>query len=315
MTAQRPATSGTPEILYHYTNVNAMIAIAKESKIWATSIKYLNDTTEGEHFLTLLRRRLPEVHEAFGLGHTISDYLGRKRQRVEEQPFIASFSREHDSLPQWRSYCPNGNGVAIGFRRGCLLQAFVEKEAARTIAPQIVSFEKVEYMSSGAPEGAIDDVIAELVREADQLVEIRRKLHRTIHEAAPLTREGAFATAAIREACKRKHRSFSREREYRLIVDPIFMEASDLDFRTVRSTLVPYVSLSIPKEPLTTADADPTSGDSESTHEDSKEHCIARVVVGPSPNMRLSLEAVRAFFRGLNMDVKVVRSRIPYRDL
>ena len=49
-----------PEILYHYTTIDAMMSIAKCRKIWATNISYLNDSSEGVHLLGMIRKRLPE---------------------------------------------------------------------------------------------------------------------------------------------------------------------------------------------------------------------------------------------------------------
>jgi hypothetical protein len=46
----------------------------------------------------------------------------------------------------------------------------------------------------------------------------------------------------------------------------------------------------------------------------SKLDFVAKVVVGPTTNMDLSIEAVKAFFRKLNLDVRVVPSSSPFRD-
>jgi hypothetical protein len=37
-----------PEVVYHYTSMDTMTKIAKNAEIWATSINYLNDVSEGE---------------------------------------------------------------------------------------------------------------------------------------------------------------------------------------------------------------------------------------------------------------------------
>ena len=46
----------------------------------------------------------------------------------------------------------------------------------------------------------------------------------------------------------------------------------------------------------------------------SKLDFVAKVVVGPTTNMGLSVEAVKAFFRKRNLDVRVVPSSSPFRD-
>jgi hypothetical protein len=41
---------------------------------------------------------------------------------------------------------------------------------------------------------------------------------------------------------------------------------------------------------------------------------VDHVIVGPSPNKNLSLNAVSLFFHKLNLNVQVTASEIPYRD-
>jgi hypothetical protein len=72
----------------------------------------------------------------------------------------------------------------------------------------------------------------------------------------------------------------------------MFTKAGDLQFRPARATLVPYIELSIP-----TADF------------------IAEVVIGPSGHTELSLQAVCAFFKQLQLQVDVKDCRIPFRNL
>jgi hypothetical protein len=36
-----------PELLYHYTTQHGLLGILKQKCIWATHIRYLNDTSEG----------------------------------------------------------------------------------------------------------------------------------------------------------------------------------------------------------------------------------------------------------------------------
>jgi hypothetical protein len=139
----QPIPIGEPEVVYHYTSVDTMMKIVTSGKIWATSISYLNDSSEGEHFLRMVRRRLPDLLAQYQLQHSVLRELDGKAQ-VEKRPFIASFSAEGDSLPQWRSYCPRGNGVSIGFRVGCLTLAKIALNEEKS--PHGVQFKPVEYI-------------------------------------------------------------------------------------------------------------------------------------------------------------------------
>ena len=135
----------------------------------------------------------------------------------------------------------------------------------------------------------VDSVIAELIAQTDEM--LRSSEGRTTSRLAA-EREDQFVIIAHMAACSRKHHSFSNEKEYRLIADPVFMKAGRLRFRSARSTLVPYIELSI-------LDAD----------------FIAEVIIGPSSNTELSLQAVRAFFKQLQLQVNVNDCQIPFRDL
>jgi hypothetical protein len=276
-----------PEILYHYTTIDAMMKIAKCRKIWATSISYLNDSSEGVHLLGMIRKRLPALLKKHSLDDSVLERLDYIDTEIEDRPFIASFSTERNSLPQWRSYCSNGNGVAIGFRTASLPQ-FIEWKKAEPSAIVFVRLEKVDYKPVSDELPIIDSEIAELVAQADEMLSSSEG--RTMSRRSE--REDNFAAVANMTACKRKHPSFCDEHEYRLIVDPMFAKAGHLQFRPARSTLVPYIELSIP-----TADF------------------ISEVVIGPSSNTELSLQAVRAFFKQLQLQVDVNDCRIPFRNL
>ena len=46
----QPIPVGEPEVVYLYTTMDTMVKIVTSGKIWATSISYLNDSSEGEHW-------------------------------------------------------------------------------------------------------------------------------------------------------------------------------------------------------------------------------------------------------------------------
>ena len=106
-------------------------------------------------------------------------------------------------------------------------------------------------------------------------------------------------------ACFKKHTSFSNEREFRLAVKGTPGQADLVQFRTVRSTLVPYIPLYVPGYKTGYADL-PMVGD--------RHHFIDHVIVGPTSNMELSRQSVDYFFRKLGVEVDVIPSQIPFRD-
>jgi hypothetical protein len=114
-----------PEIVYHYTSADTLLKIVDKREIWATNIFYLNDVSESRHSLELFTKRLPVFLERNKSEHgeALRNVFAQGISIDWDPPFVASFSSHDDSLPQWRSYCSNGNGVSIGFRVSALRQS------------------------------------------------------------------------------------------------------------------------------------------------------------------------------------------------
>jgi hypothetical protein len=301
--AEAELNAKEPEVVYHYTSIDTMMKIVDQATIWATSISYLNDTSEGEHYLKLIRERIAIYRQTHSLAdeRIFDDVMEKSLPGFNSRPFVASFSQEDDFLPQWRSYCPQGNGVAVGFRVECLKRSFPQKtiELASMRADEVpggvilvpprVSFGRIDYID-GSTIQSLDDDIATAIGES-MPTHIRSHYFKGIVEG---------------RASFKKHPSFLNEREYRLLVSPIVWADYYLDFRTTRSTLVPFIRVSIPRR--------------HSNYVDSPKFVLARwdfidrVVVGPTSNKSLSCDAVSSFFRKHGMEVEVVSSSIPYRD-
>ena len=97
--------SRPPEIVYHYTSMDAMMKIANDGSIWATSVLYLNDVSEQEFYLELVRKYLPEYRKLHPEDSSIFCNIETPGSAdFTQRPFVASFSYEGDSLSQWRSY-------------------------------------------------------------------------------------------------------------------------------------------------------------------------------------------------------------------
>ena len=297
-----PTDLPEPEIVYHYTTVDAMMKIVQSRSIWATNMDYLNDTTEQEHFLALVRDRLPgflhdrgikgpyhfDNREVFDLGKWFTP--PDERLPLHNLIFIASFSGEPDSLAQWRSYCPDGNGVAIGFSVAELKKAWVLDKALTekddTTSYESNDFRAVEYIDKSMTD-SIDSVIAEAIKSAEE-GDFCIGLPVTSEER----RHARFNGILRNEACTKKHASFHHENEYRLVVQPTAPpESNTLRFRSTRTTLVPFVVVHL------------------------EGRFVERVVVGPTSNMGLSVQAVRAFFAQKLMCPDVASSAVPFRDI
>src|ERR1700735_489409 len=95
------------EYLYHYTTLEAFVSIIESSALWATHIRYLNDTSEQRLAWKLIRDRLQSLR---GKGDerrnaNMEFFCKTLENPPHEDYYIASFSRDGgDRLSQWRGY-------------------------------------------------------------------------------------------------------------------------------------------------------------------------------------------------------------------
>ena len=305
--AEAAPGANEPEVVYHYTTMDTMMKIVDSASIWATSINYLNDASEGDHFRALVRRRIPYYirdHPSEDVDLLQAFYKTPDPPVLDTfatRPFVASFSQDSDSLPQWRSYCPSGNGVAVGFRVDCLKRAFVKLEGESHVL-ELPNQPNLRYMK-------IDYVDSIGVEVLDKNIAVAIATARVYADGGYDRPEYILKTIIDSIASFKKHPSFSNEREYRLLVE-VFADRRHFEFRATRSTLVPYVPVRIPRRHSRYTD----STEPIMSRLAGRWDFIDRVVVGPTANKNLSFDAVSAFFEKKQMQVEVVSSEIPFRD-
>jgi len=98
------------EITYHYTTVESFQGIIESSEIWLTNTEFVNDITECN---ALRQQRDLFEKDELPFNRYIKEWWERffKDKNQRNNYYIASFSKKHDSLEQWRAY---GN-ICIGF--------------------------------------------------------------------------------------------------------------------------------------------------------------------------------------------------------
>ena len=116
----------SPNILYHYTSIEAFKKIIESGKIHATRYDQMNDESEiqigVEKLLEFVRKH--EVDDSFRdyKNFLISGIEAYKDDILEV--YVLSLSRAADSLDQWRAYARSG-GVAIGFDKKKVQEGFL----------------------------------------------------------------------------------------------------------------------------------------------------------------------------------------------
>lgn len=96
-----------PKKLYHYTNKNAFKGIISNQEMWATHIRFMNDTEEQKLAFDLLKKQVPNVFAEKNVN------IEKLQKNIEHFVFlemlrkgiyILSFSEKKDDLGQWRGY-------------------------------------------------------------------------------------------------------------------------------------------------------------------------------------------------------------------
>ena len=118
------------EIIYHYCSLDTFVNIVRGNKLWLSNVFCMNDYEEHRWFRRLVQKVAKEMVAS---GEVSQDELRKGLVRGDsildiederfgdgvntwKQVYCISFSKDGDSLSQWRAYGDNGQGVAIGFR-------------------------------------------------------------------------------------------------------------------------------------------------------------------------------------------------------
>ena len=101
-------------MIYHYTDLNAAISIAKNAEIWLTDYRFLNDKEEfitGYEVLLEAFDEYQDLDEEYpqGFMEDVASALefirtGNLHRLGRNNIFVASFSNVPDLLGQWRNY-------------------------------------------------------------------------------------------------------------------------------------------------------------------------------------------------------------------
>lgn len=99
------------EIIYHYTNVDAAFNILISGEIWLSDAKKMNDYTEIETCLNLLKNLIPSYPQI----ETLIPIQIATQFMDRMDYYLCSFTSKKDALSQWFRYGQDGAGIALGF--------------------------------------------------------------------------------------------------------------------------------------------------------------------------------------------------------
>jgi len=273
-----------PVILYHYTNQRGLLGILSSKEIWASHTQYLNDAREFQHAIDLMKEELSRMKAEAAYrdkGHLVAE--------IEEaltlkgignvNVCVCSFSQNGDLLSQWRAY-GGGSGFSIGFP-GDFLRA-VANEHSSWLAPVLYGdHEQREFVRT-----LLNDVLTE---------NLQRGTTQNGNDNDSLPVGGNLLAYLNRYAPIVKHKSFSEEREWRIITRPMACSNKQFGYREGFSMLIPYFRIGLASE--------------------QEKLMIKEIVVGPTPHPEQSFHSLRGLLVGQKMkEVAVRNSETPYRN-
>ena len=270
------------ERLYHYTSFTGLLGIVESRTMWASDIRYMNDSAELRHTADLIRT---EVTRRIGAGHPRPDLLNQFLDWVTHRItnghmlFGASFRSNGNLLSQWRGYSRLGKGVSIGFSPGYIIDCaarqdfkigkciYEEQSQARLIGQVIDAVEVLAGQEEQAGKTGYFEVFQEI--ESDLL----------------------------RIAAILKHPSFEEEEEWRL-VSPVITDyvTAPVHFREGASMLLPYVHFDLTGNGTTPIALD-------------------HLFLGPTPNIASSMNSLNMFLakNGIVPGQGISYCQIPFR--
>ena len=271
--------------LYHYTGFSSVVGMSKSKAIWATSIHYLNDAMElvaaceAIDWLLAPTKSFSREGKYLEFVQQFSDWIDSTRTDTDQHLFIFSLSEADSQLSQWRSYTPHGKGICLGF-----------------------SPEQVVQLAQG-PHTKIGKCIYEQPDQLKLLELLISELwgnfgrHAAVFTVTKPSRGAywpffnAHALQIYQVLALIKHKSFSEEREWR-IISGLYGNLDTCGIREGKSMFTPYIELHFPGEGP----------------------WFNSVMLGPSPHRELSLTTLRAFMQNNNFCDNVNVCGIPYRE-
>lgn len=282
--------SDTPqERLYHYSTFAGLLGIVGSKTLWASDIRYMNDSAELKHTADLIRK---EITKRIDAGHHKPDLLTQFLDWVTHRItnghmlFAASFRSNGNLLSQWRGYSRVGKGVSLGFNPEYILRC--AKQHSFQIGKCVYDCDAQERLISQVID-SIEDLSEKIPPTLDEQGKEGIRSYHTIFQM--------IESDLLRIAAILKHPSFREEEEWR-VVSPVitnYVDASVL-FREGTSMLVPYIEFNLLDEghvPI----------------------ALEHLFLGPTPNITISMNSLTMFLskNSIRPQKGISYCQIPFR--
>ena len=215
-----------PMICYHYCGLDKFVAIVRSKKLRLCNLFHMNDAKEVSWFFDIASKRIDDLlagPEDGDDGSSSSSWqrnaLGRLRSLITDQRFYhiyaACFSKEPDSLSQWRGYADDGRGVTLGID----IKELCQQASCRLLKPVEVIYNRAEA------EQKVDEILGPLF---DTNGSSSNSSSSSGSSSGPRPAIRIFRQLA-KDALEYKNPAFQHEREVRLIVQTSVPAETELE--------------------------------------------------------------------------------------
>lgn len=206
----------SPAIAYHYTSIESAFYILggtspeiSKKVIRLSSAESLNDRSELLDFQHSFETKIKQLFTAQELNEEltkraiewIKDLIAFYQDSAAF--YIASFSRDNDSLSQWRAYGDDARGVAIALN----IDKIQELSNAQ---PQNNSFGYTFKVRCKYTTTEKKETLLNLINKAKEYIN-RYSLSKDVTESQK------FYSELVQEVCSFKNKAFAEEKEIRLV--------------------------------------------------------------------------------------------------
>jgi len=276
--------------LFHYTSYAAALEIVRGHSLWASEIRYLNDSSELRNALNIIGwaaiKRAPK--HSGDEAQMLRDFVRwcEGAASSDRCVFVASLTQHGNLLSQWRAYSGDaGHGVSLTFDPQSLEALAVQQgfRLGRCI------YERVEQ------ERLAEIVVDHLLEQFAQFDWQTNKPagHESV-QFYPLF--DAQFQDVLQLAALLKHEAFFEEAEWRLVSDVVPSGlVKNAHFRSAKSCIVPYLVLDL-------------------NTQDVGLEVIRGAIIGPCANPNLAMHSMQMVMsRHLKNGVSLVNPMVPLR--
>jgi len=299
------------DLVFHYTNLSGLIGIVESQCLWSTHLYFLNDRNEYKHGMNIIKEVMESIRtkENESILHAIYVVLN---EISEVDRYVACFSREGDSLSQWRAYANNGNGISIGFNRKKLESALSGNNSFKYVV-----YDKEEQKS--AIKLIVDEATKFFLPKKQELNWSEDIYYYFVGYSVSNVLD--FIIANYKDPAFKEEKEYRIEcRQYHNVLNPK-VERLEIFHRTNEKIIIPYIK--IKTKPIEDRNIEQMKKRKEKLPYifTITQLPIERIIIGPSSNQEEVIKSVKQLLQNnfysvssVLADVEIVKSSIPYRS-